>query len=109
MIQDGVTYIRAFSFDFFFIPFAFCINGLLIGGGHTMFTLVSSMISSVLLRAPVCYFFGVVMGWGLFGVGLGAPVASVGAMVITVIFLLSGKWKENAVKTAQSAQSGAEF
>jgi Na+-driven multidrug efflux pump len=61
------------------------------------------MVSSVLMRAPVCYFFGVWMHWGLFGVGLGAPVASVGAMVMTVVFLLSGKWKENAVKSSSSA------
>jgi putative MATE family efflux protein len=98
MIQAGITYISAFSYDFFFIPFAFCINGFLIGGGHTVYTLINSMVSSVLLRAPVCYFLGVGMHWGLFGVGLGAPVASVGAMVMTVVFLMSGKWKENAVK-----------
>ncbi|MDR2629535.1 MAG: MATE family efflux transporter, partial [Spirochaetaceae bacterium] len=93
MIRDGVTYLRSFSFDFFLIPFIFCINGFLIGGGHTLFTLITSIFSSVLLRVPVCYLFGVSAGWGLFGVGLGAPVASAGVLLVIIGYLFSGKWK----------------
>ncbi|MDR2404574.1 MAG: MATE family efflux transporter [Spirochaetaceae bacterium] len=97
MIRDGVTYLRSFSYDFLVIPFIFCINGLFIGGGHTMFSLINSLLSSVLLRVPVCYFFGIVLEQGLFGVGLGAPVASAGTLLVTVAYLISGKWKRNAV------------
>ncbi|MDR3172452.1 MAG: MATE family efflux transporter [Treponema sp.] len=99
MIQNGVTFIRSFSFDFLIIPFIFCINGFLIGGGHTMFTLINGMLSAVLLRVPVSYIFGVVSGWGLFGVGLGAPVASAGTLLVVIGYLISGKWKHNAVVT----------
>jgi hypothetical protein len=35
---------------------------------------------------------------GLRGVGLGAPVASLGTLIITVIYLMTGAWKHNAVK-----------
>ena len=98
MIADGVTYMRSFCYDFLLIPFIFCINGLLIGGGHTMFTLITSILSSVLLRVPVCYFFGITLDWGLAGVGYGAPVASAGALLLIIGFLISGRWKHNAVK-----------
>jgi len=98
MIEAGITYIRAFSFDFLIIPFIFCINGLFIGGGHTVFTLVNSMISAVLLRVPVCYIFGYVLGWGLTGVGMGAPAASMGALIVIAGFLVSGRWKYNVVQ-----------
>jgi putative MATE family efflux protein len=98
MINDGVTYLRSFSFDFLVIPFVFCINGFLIGGGHTLFTLINSLFSSVLLRAPVCYFLGVTMGWGLKGVGLGAPAASSGVLLVIIGYLISGKWKRNVIK-----------
>lgn len=97
MIQNGVTYLRTISFDFLLIPFVFCINGLLIGGGHTTFTLINSTLSSILLRIPICYIFGSVLGWGLSGIGLGVPVASVGALLLIVGFLWSGRWKQNAV------------
>ncbi|QQO08500.1 MATE family efflux transporter [Breznakiella homolactica] len=103
MIENGITYLRSFSFDFLIIPYVFCINGFLIGGGHTLFTLVNSLLSSILLRVPVCYFFGVILDWGLFGVGLGAPVASAGTLLIIVIFLVSGRWKHNAVQVDQPA------
>jgi putative MATE family efflux protein len=97
MIQDGVTYLHSFSYDFLLIPFIFCINGFLIGGGHTLFTLINSLLSSVLLRVPVCYILGISLDWGLKGIGLGAPVASAGVLTIIIIYLCTGKWKKNAV------------
>ena len=99
MIEAGLVYIRSFSFDFLFIPFIFCINGLLIGGGHTMFTLINSLISSIVLRVPVCYFFAVVLDWGLFGVGMGAPAASAASLLLIIGFLISGRWKHNVIKS----------
>jgi putative MATE family efflux protein len=100
MIQDGITYIRSFTFDFLIIPYVFCINGLLTGGGHTMFSLINSMLAAVILRVPVCYIFGVVLNWGLFGIGMGAPIASFGALLMLIIYMFTGKWKQNAVKPA---------
>ncbi|MDR2479529.1 MAG: MATE family efflux transporter [Treponema sp.] len=103
MIQNGVVYLRAFSFDFLIIPFVFCINGLLIGGGHTLFTLINSVLSSVLIRVPVCWFLGVTLNWGLKGVGLGAPAASFVVLLTIIGYLLSGQWKHNAI-TAHKKQ-----
>ena len=98
MINDGVIYIRSFGYDFLLIPFIFCINGFLIGGGHTFFTLITSILSSVLLRVPVCYFLGITLGWGLKGVGLGAPAASAGTLIIIIAYLFTGKWKHNVIR-----------
>lgn len=101
LIEAGVTYLRAFAYDFLVIPFIFCINGLLIGGGHTLFTLLISVMSSVLLRVPVCYFLGITLDMGLYGVGLGVPAASVGSLVAIIWFMMSGKWKHNAVEVRE--------
>jgi putative MATE family efflux protein len=98
MISDGVTYIRAFALDFLVIPFVFCINGFLLGGGHSFFTLVTGLLSALLLRIPVCWFFGIKLGWGLTGVGLGAPAASAGVLLVMIFYLLSGKWKHNVIQ-----------
>jgi Na+-driven multidrug efflux pump len=107
MIRDGVTYLRSFAWDFLLIPFIFCINGFLIGGGHTLFTLINTVISSVLLRAPVCYFFGITLGWGLKGVGFGAPAASFGVLLVIIAYLLTGKWKHNVIRHELPAVPGA--
>jgi Na+-driven multidrug efflux pump len=97
MIRDGVAYARSVVWDFLIIPFVFCINGFLIGGGHTFFTMVNSLLSSVILRVPVCYIFGISLGWGLRGVGLGAPAASAGVLLVIIVYLFTGNWKHNAV------------
>ena len=98
MIAYGVKYLRWFSFDYLVVPFVFCFGGLLTGAGHTFFTLITHMLSSILLRVPLCWFFGVTLQWGLTGIGLGIPVASTGTVLITIGFLISGKWKKNVVK-----------
>ncbi|MDR0320397.1 MAG: MATE family efflux transporter, partial [Treponema sp.] len=98
MIEDGVVYLRVFSLDFLIIPFVFCINGLLMGGGHTFFTLINNILSSVILRIPVCYIFGITLGWGLKGVGLGVPAASLGTLLLVIGYLLTGKWKRSVIR-----------
>ena len=95
MIKYGVQYIRTFSFDYLLMPFVFCINGLFTGAGHTAFSMVNNMLSAIVLRVPVAVAFGLVLNLGLTGVGLGGPMASVGAIILIVVFLISGRWKEN--------------
>ena len=95
MIAYGVAYLKTYSLDYLLMPLVFCINGLFIGAGHTAFSMLNNMLSAILLRIPAAYGFGVVLGLGMSGVGLGAPAASLGSLILIIIFLLSGKWKVN--------------
>jgi putative MATE family efflux protein len=104
MIEYGVEYYRSFAFDLLFVPFIFCLNGLFIGGGHTLFNLVTNAMSAVLLRVPICYLFGVVFEWGILGVGMGAPAASAGTLIVMIIFLLTGRWKTNVAMKHNSME-----
>ena len=97
MIEQGVAYIRTFSFDYLIVPFIFISNGLFTGAGHTKFTLINTLLSSILLRAPVAYFFGLILDMGVKGIGLGAPVASFGSLLLAAWFYFSGKWRFNVV------------
>lgn len=97
LIQNGVEYIKSFKYDYFVAPICFCFNGLFIGSGHTTFSLVNGIMSSLLFRIPASFLFGITMGMGLFGVGIGAPVASGAAIIFALIFYLSGKWKKRVV------------
>lgn len=98
MIHYGVTYIRSFSFDYLLVPICFCINGLFIANGHTTFSLINGLLSSILLRVPASYLFGSILGMGIFGVGVGAPIASAGSLILILGYLISGKWKTNLIK-----------
>lgn len=97
MIKNGVVYLKAFSFDYVIVPWLFCLNGLFIGAGHTTFSLINNAMSSILIRIPAAYVFGVSLGGGLFGVGLGAPCASFAALLVAIWFYLSGKWKKMTI------------
>ncbi len=100
-LQCGIDYMKAFKYDYLFAPIFFCINGLFIGSGHTTFSLVNGVLSSILFRIPASYFFGMVMGLGLNGVGLGAPVASIASLVLCLIFYSTGKWKKIVIPNTQ--------
>lgn len=94
-VSNGVAYMRTFSFDYLLVPVLFCINGLIMGAGHTFFTLLTASISSLLLRIPVAVLLGKTAGWGLPGVGLAGPAASVAALTLAVWFFFSGRWLQN--------------
>ncbi|MBR6184808.1 MAG: MATE family efflux transporter [Clostridia bacterium] len=95
VIKNGVEYMRTFSFDYLLVPIQFCMNGLIMGAGHTMLTLLSSMLSSLLLRIPVAILFGSVLSWGLMGVGLAGPAATLAGVLLTGWFLVTGRWKKD--------------
>lgn len=93
-IANGVAYIKAFKYDYLVAPLCFCFNGLFIGAGHTNFSLINGIMSSLLFRIPASYIFGMVLNMGLLGVGLGGPIASAAAMVFGLGFFLTGRWKK---------------
>lgn len=97
MIAKGVEYMKSFSLDYLVVPWFFCLNGLFIGAGHTTFSLVNNAMSAIFMRIPMSYIFGMVLEMGLFGVGLGAPLASLLSTLVAVGFMISGKWKVNKI------------
>ncbi len=97
MIAFGITYMRSFSFDFLVVPIVFCMNGLFIGSGHTLFSLINGSMSSVLVRIPMAYLFGFVFEWGLGGIGLGGPMASAVASLVALIYFFTGRWKKSTI------------
>ncbi|MCH1983988.1 MATE family efflux transporter [Ruminococcus sp. OA3] len=95
MIAYGITYIRPFALDYLIVPFCFCINGLYIASGHTTFSLINSMMSALVLRIPACILISTVLGLGIAGVGMGAPIASAGSLFLIIWFYFSGRWRKN--------------
>ena len=62
LVGYGVVYMNTFCFDYLFVPFCFCINGLFIASGHTTFSLTNNLMSSLILRIPACILFSLVPG-----------------------------------------------
>lgn len=96
-IRYGVQYIRVFSFDYLIVPFAFCCNGLITGSGNTLYVAATTITTSIVLRAPLAYILGTVCGLGLTGIGLAVPFSSLGTLILGLIFITKGKWKNKRI------------
>jgi len=107
-VRSGVEYMRTFSFDYLLVPIMFCCNGLIMGAGHTQFTLLTGATSSILLRIPVAVLFGSVLGWGLTGVGLAGPAASMASLALCVWFVATGRWKRDQTGIRPDGEAAAE-
>lgn len=94
-VKSGVEYMRTFSVEYLFIPILFCFNGLIMGAGHTFFTLISGTVSSLFLRIPVALILGKWMGLGLTGVGLAGPAATFAGVCLAGWFLFTCRWKKD--------------
>lgn len=101
-LENGVSYIKSFKYDYLVAPLCFCFNGLFIGAGHTRFSLLNGIMSSILFRIPASYLFGIALKLGLIGVGLGAPIASGAALLFGLVFFLTGKWKKQILPAVRS-------
>lgn len=97
MIEAGTQYMKTFTFDYLVVPFIFCFNGLFIGSGHSTFSLFNGILSSIALRIPACYLFGISLSMGLTGIGIAAPVASLGSLLLCIWFYFTKKWCKSTV------------
>ncbi|MGL5042308.1 MAG: MATE family efflux transporter [Culicoidibacterales bacterium] len=99
MMEIGLPYFKLFTFDYLLVPFVFCFNGLFIGAGESMVSLFINSMSAIILRVPMAILFSFTFGMGLTGMGLGAPIASIGALCFCLYFYSTGKWKtKNIIK-----------
>lgn len=97
VIDVGIKYLLCLSIEYMLLPILMCLNGLMLGTGHALFISVTSILTSVVVRIPIAYFFVKSLDWGINGVGLAAPTATFIGLLITATFFISGKWKEKAV------------
>ncbi len=91
-IALGTQYIRSFSFDYLLVPVLFCMNGLIMGAGYSMFTMFTGSVASILVRMPLAYVLLMYTSLGLTGVGLAAPAASASGLIIAGWFVFSNRW-----------------
>ena len=98
VIAEGVNYYAGYKYEYMLCALAFCVNGFINGTGHTKLTLANNIISTYVVRIPLCILVGGVMGSGLHGIGYVLPLASLMQVIVGFVFFFSGKWKTKAEK-----------
>lgn len=93
----GVEYLRSFSFDFMLVAFKFNLNGFLNGCGATTFAMINGVFSSVFVRVPLAYILGLYISKSMLGLGAAAPIASIISVIVSLLYLRTGRWKSQIV------------
>ena len=98
VIEEALPYLRITALDYLLVAMIFPLNGICNGSGHTLFTMIPSVVSSVVTRVPAAYLCVRVFDMGLAGVGISTPVGTVSAILICGRFYLSGRWQKSTIK-----------
>lgn len=97
VINAGIIYMRAYSFDYLAVAFFFSLNGLIGGAGHANITLIAALISSIGIRIPAALILSKTIGLGLYGIGLAVPAATLGATIFLAAYYFSGRWRSSLI------------
>lgn len=105
IIEAGIPFFRACSYDYLAVSFVFCFNGYLNGRSKTIFTMISCCFGALALRMPLIH---LVYGrWpeDLRMIGTIAPVVSGFMAVYTFVYVLSEFHREKAGRS-QKGEAG---
>ena len=98
VILQGLDYLRVTSLDYLLTALVFPLNALCNGSGHTLFTMIPSIVSSVIARVPVAYFCVRVVELGILGIGISTPTGTISAILICTWYYFSNRWCENTIQ-----------
>ena len=96
-------YIKAFSYDAILTSIIFCLTSMFTGCGKSTFTMLQDLAPTFLVRVPATYLISRMAGATLFQIGLAAPFASMMGMIICLIYLKSGRWKQGILTEKEAA------
>jgi Na+-driven multidrug efflux pump len=64
------------------------------GIGNVKLSMILALLDGVILRIGLSCLFGMVFNWGFYGFVLGYALAPYGYAIPSMIYFLSGKWKD---------------
>jgi Na+-driven multidrug efflux pump len=59
--------------------------------------MLNGMVSALLLRIPLAWLLGIQLGYGLHAVGYAVPLATVGSLMIGIVYIGIGAWKKSNI------------
>lgn len=96
--ETGKTFFRWVACSYICESVLFVLYGVLMGAGFTNITLICGALSSIVLRYTLAWVFSHYTSWGFPGIGVAYLCAAFGAMLVALIFYLSGRWTKPRVK-----------
>lgn len=100
VLDIGVTYLRIEGGSYILFAIMFITNGIINGAGHTMTTMVFSLLSLWVVRVPLAAILSHTKS-GIVGIWIAVVISYGVVMIISLMYYLSGRWKKAVIKTIQ--------
>ena len=96
VMDIGVSYLRIVGSCYLFFAVMFISNGVINGAGHTMITMIFSLLSQWLIRVPASWLLSSTR-LGLNGIWIAVSFSFAVSMTVSLIYYFSGRWKKSTV------------
>jgi putative MATE family efflux protein len=96
VMDIGISYLRIVGPCYLLFAVMFIANGVINGAGHTMITMILSLLSQWLLRVPGAWLLSKTR-LGLNGIWIAVALSFAVTMAVSLLYYFSGRWKKSAV------------
>lgn len=98
VIEIGIRYLRIFAILFVVEAVMFTFYGALTGAGHTHITFSCALVTAFVVRCAFSWGLCLRTNLGFYGIAVAYVLAPSVGVVISGLYLLSGRWKRPRVK-----------
>lgn len=103
VVTIGVNYLRIVASGYILFAIMFVSNGIINGAGHTITTMIFSLLALWVVRVPLAAFLSKT-SLGINGIWIAIVTGFGVAMIISLIYYFLGKWKKVIIKTKEEAE-----
>jgi putative MATE family efflux protein len=96
VMDIGVAYLHIAGSCYIFFAIMFISNGVINGAGHTIITMVFTLLSLWLVRVPLAWFLSKT-SLGITGIWIAIACSFFVTMIVSLAYYYSGRWKKSAI------------
>jgi len=97
VMRIGVNYLRIVGSCYTFFAVLFISNGIINGAGHTIITMLFSLLSLWFVRVPGSWFLSRKTSLGITGIWISVAFSFLFVMMISLAYYYSGRWKKDVI------------
>lgn len=94
LIEHSVVFIRVFALSFGVIGLQQTLNGVFMGSGNTIISMMIALISLWMFQFPLAYILSKHTSLGELGIWLAFPISGVLSTLIAIYWFYRGTWKQ---------------
>ena len=96
VMDIGISYLRIAGSCYIFFAIMFISNGVINGAGHTLITMVFTLLSLWIIRVPLAWFLSKT-GLGIAGIWIAVACSFFVTMIISLTYYFSGRWRKSTI------------